>query len=39
MYSPVYTKQFAKDAKRLQRRGKNMAKFKYIAQTILAGRK
>ncbi len=36
MFSPVYTKQFAKDIKRQKRRGKNMVKFKLIAQTILA---
>ncbi len=37
MFSPVYTKQFAKDIKRQKRRGKNMVKFRLIAQTILAG--
>lgn len=37
MYTPVYTKQFAKDLKRVQRRGKNMDKFKLVARTLLAG--
>lgn len=37
MYTPVYTKQFEKDAKRSKRRGKNLEKFKVIARTLLAG--
>ena len=37
MYTPVYTKQFAKDLKRCQRRGKNLEKFKIIARSLLAG--
>jgi mRNA interferase YafQ len=37
MYTPVYTKQFAKDVKRLQRRGKNLEKFKIVARALLAG--
>ncbi|PIX48035.1 MAG: type II toxin-antitoxin system mRNA interferase toxin, RelE/StbE family [Armatimonadetes bacterium CG_4_10_14_3_um_filter_66_18] len=37
MYTPVYTRQFEKDAKRAQRRGKDLGKFKSIARTLLAG--
>ena len=37
MYTPIYTKQFNKDVKRCQRRGKNFEKFKIIARTLLAG--
>jgi mRNA interferase YafQ len=37
MYTPVYTKQFERDIKRSQRRGKNLEKFKVIARTLLAG--
>lgn len=37
MYAPVYTKQFAKDLKRCQRRGKNLEKFKIIVKTLLSG--
>ena len=37
MYAPVYTKQFAKDANRCQRRGKDLEKCKVIARTLLAG--
>jgi mRNA interferase YafQ len=37
MYSPVYTKQFEKDVKRCQRRGKNLDKFKILARTLLTG--
>lgn len=36
-YTPVYTKQFERDIKRAQRRGKNLEKFKIIATTLLAG--
>lgn len=39
MYAPVYTKQFEKDVKRCQRRGKDLDKFKLIARILLAGRK
>jgi len=35
MLIPVYTKQFAKDIKRIKRRGKNLEKFKIIARTLL----
>ena len=37
MYTPIYTKQFNKDVKRCQRRGKNFEKLKIIARTLLAG--
>ena len=39
MYVPVYTKQFEKDVKRCQRRGKDLEKFKWLARTLLAGSK
>lgn len=38
MYTPVYTKQFSKDIKRCQRRGKNLEKFKIIVRTLLSGK-
>ena len=37
MYTPIYTKQFNKDIKRVVRRGKNIEKFKMIVRTLLAG--
>jgi len=37
MYTPVYTKQFERDIKRSQRRGKNLEKFKIIGRALLAG--
>ena len=37
MYTPVYTKQFSKDLKRCQRRGKNLEKFKIIVRTLVSG--
>ena len=39
MYTPVYTKQFERDIKRCQRRGKDFVKFKLLARTLLAGQK
>ena len=39
MYVPIYTKQFNKDIKRSQRRGKNFSKFKIIAGALLSGEK
>ncbi|OGV68816.1 MAG: damage-inducible protein [Lentisphaerae bacterium RIFOXYA12_FULL_48_11] len=39
MYTPVYTHQFAKDVKRTERRGKNLEKFKIVAQTLLSGQR
>ena len=38
MYTPSFTKQFEKDIKRCQRRGKNLEKFKILARTLLEGR-
>jgi len=38
MLIPVYTKQFAKDIKRIKKRGKNLEKFKIIARTLLEGK-
>ena len=37
MYSPAFTKQFARDVKKAKRRGKNLDKFKIIAETLLNG--
>ena len=37
MYSAVYTKQFARDVKKAQKRGKNLDKLKIIATTLLQG--
>jgi mRNA interferase YafQ len=37
MYTPVYTRQFQKDAKRAIRRGTELEKFKLLARTLLAG--
>jgi mRNA interferase YafQ len=37
MLKPVYTKQFAGDIKRAQKRNKNLDKFKIIATTLLSG--
>jgi mRNA interferase YafQ len=37
MLKPVYTKQFAKDVKKAQKRNKNLDKFKIIATTLLRG--
>ncbi|MCD4653813.1 type II toxin-antitoxin system YafQ family toxin [bacterium] len=37
MFQPVFTRQFAKDLKRCKRRGKNLEKFKILAQTLLSG--
>jgi len=36
-YTPVYTRQFEKDIKRIKRRGKNLDKFKILARTLLSG--
>jgi mRNA interferase YafQ len=37
MFTPVYTKQFARDVKKVRKRGKNLDKFKIIAETLLSG--
>ena len=36
-YTPVYTRQFEKDFKRIKRRGKNLDKFNILARTLLSG--
>ena len=38
MYTPVYTKQFEKDTRRCDKRGKNMEKFKILARTLISGK-
>lgn len=35
MLTPIYTNSFAKDVKRLQKRGKNMEKLKTVIEIIL----
>jgi mRNA interferase YafQ len=37
MYTPVYTRQFAKDVQRCRRRGKNIEKLKIVIRSLLAG--
>lgn len=37
MYTPLYTNQFAKDVKKAQKRGKDLNKFKTIAEVLLSG--
>ena len=37
MLAPVYTRQFARDVKKTQKRKKNLDKFKIIATTLLRG--
>jgi mRNA interferase YafQ len=37
MHTPIYTTQFGRDVKRAQKRGKNLEKFKIIAETLLRG--
>jgi mRNA interferase YafQ len=37
MYTPVYTRQFAKDLERSRRRGRNFDKLKIIIRSLLAG--
>ena len=37
MFVPVYTRQFEKDLRLSQRRGKNLEKFKILARTLIAG--
>jgi len=36
MLTPVYTRQFEKDVKRMKKRGKNLAKLKIIMRSLLA---
>jgi mRNA interferase YafQ len=37
MLTPVYTRQFEKDVKRMQRRGKKLEKLKLIIRSLIAG--
>ena len=37
MFKAAYTKQFARDIKKAQKRSKNLEKFKIIATTLLEG--
>ena len=37
MFVAAYTKQFARDVKKAQKRGKDLDKFKIIARTLLRG--
>jgi mRNA interferase YafQ len=36
MLTPVYTRQFEKDVKRMKKRGKNLAKLKIIMRSLIA---
>jgi mRNA interferase YafQ len=36
MFTPVYTRQFEKDVKRMERRGKNLEKLKIITRSLVA---
>jgi mRNA interferase YafQ len=36
MLTPVYTKQFERDTKRMQKRGKNLDKLKILIRSIVA---
>ena len=37
MYTPVYTKQFSKDLKRVQKRRKHLEKLKVIVRSLVCG--
>ncbi len=37
MLIPAYTKQFARDVKRAQKRGKNLEKLKIVVRALIAG--
>ena len=37
MRTPVYTKQFSRDVKRMSKRGKNLDKLKLVVRTLVAG--
>ena len=37
MYTPAYTRQFAKDIKRLKKRKKDLDKLKIVIRTLVAG--
>lgn len=36
MHTPLYTRQFDRDVKRMQKRGKNLEKLKIIIRTLVA---
>jgi len=36
MHTPIYTRQFDRDVKRVQKRGKNIEKLKIIVRSLLA---
>jgi mRNA interferase YafQ len=38
MLTPVYTRQFERDVRRLKKRGKDFQKFKTVARTLLEAR-
>jgi mRNA interferase YafQ len=37
MYVPIYTKQFSKDVKKMQKRKKNLEKIKMIIRSLIVG--
>jgi mRNA interferase YafQ len=37
MRSPIYTRQFEKDVKRLRKRGKDLEKLKMVIRSLVAG--
>jgi len=37
MLTPVFTRQFDKDVKRMQKRGKNLEKIKIVIRSLIAG--
>lgn len=39
MRNPVFTRQFERDIKKAKKRGKNLEKFKIIAETLIEGKK
>lgn len=39
MRTPVYTRQFERDIKKAGKRGKNLTKFKIIAESLIEGKK
>lgn len=39
MHTPVYTRQFERDARREKKRGKNLGKLKIIVRTLIEGKR
>jgi len=37
MYIPIYTKQFSKDVKKMQKRKKNLEKIKMVIRSLIVG--